>query len=75
MPACISQPGATRSPRSLAKSRVQDALDGTGKRRYCVFYLKEGREHRSPWFNVRRNADRAFALLSGRYGRATVYVD
>lgn len=42
---------------------------------YRVFYLKDGRERRSPWFASRKRAQRALEVMKARYGRAIIYVD
>lgn len=43
--------------------------------RTCVLYLKDGREHRSPWFVSPSRAQRALAVMRRRYGAAVLYRD
>lgn len=43
--------------------------------RTCVLYLKDGREHRSPWFASPARASRALAVMRRRYGAAVLYRD
>lgn len=43
--------------------------------RSCILYIKDGREHRSPWFTSPARADRALAVMRRRYGRALIYID
>jgi hypothetical protein len=44
-------------------------------RKYCVLYLKNGREQRSPWFSSAARAARAFEVLNRRFRECIVYVD
>lgn len=44
--------------------------------RFCVLYLKQGQEKRSPWMTQKR-AHKAATLMQAKYGErnAIVYVD
>lgn len=44
---------------------------------YCVLYLKNGRERRSPWFYRRDHALTALELMQAKYGKknAIIYLD
>lgn len=45
--------------------------------RYRVLYLKDRKEHKTPWFKVRERADIALKLMQQKYGEknAIIYVD
>jgi hypothetical protein len=45
--------------------------------RYRVLYLKDRKEHKTPWFKVRERADVALKLMRQKYGEknAIIYVD
>lgn len=43
--------------------------------KYCVLYVKDGQEKRSPWFKSRERAHAARELLAAKHGAAIVYVD
>lgn len=53
---------------------TQAAISAT---KYCVLYLKGGREHRTPWFSRRDNAQRALEIMRRRYGQnsAIIWLD
>lgn len=36
--------------------------------RYKVHFLKEGKEHTSPWLHSRDKAQKALKLMQGKYG-------
>lgn len=44
---------------------------------YCVLYLKNGREHQSPWFYRRDHAQTALEMMQAKYGKknAIIYLD
>jgi len=43
---------------------------------YCVLYIKEGKEHRTPWFSHSR-AQKALTIMQAKYGKqkAIIYRD
>jgi hypothetical protein len=43
--------------------------------RFCILFLRDGREHRSQWFTTRNRALRAKAVIERRYGAAVLYRD
>ncbi|MFM9881118.1 MAG: hypothetical protein ACKVOO_12000 [Burkholderiaceae bacterium] len=45
--------------------------------RYRVLYLKNGREHRSPWLYREKIAQQGLAMMQAKYGErnAIIYVD
>lgn len=43
--------------------------------RICVIYMKDGIEHRSPWFTCRARAKQAQAIIQKRCGACVLYVD
>lgn len=43
--------------------------------RFCVLYLRDGREKSTPWFSNGGNAQRALALMQQRYGKAVIFRD
>ena len=55
--------------------RTLAAQAGDGGSRYCVLYVKDGKEACTPWFSRRARARAALTLMKGRYGRAVIYVD
>lgn len=62
----------------IQKDRLRTALQAPlSAPMYCVFYLKENRECRSPWFARREHAQRALDLMLAKYGKlnAVIYVD
>ncbi len=44
---------------------------------YCVLYLKNGKEHRSPWLYKEEHAQAALEMMQGKYGKknAIIYMD
>lgn len=44
---------------------------------YCVIFLKNGKEHQTPWFASKERARRALDLMKRRYGErnAVLYLD
>lgn len=46
----------------------------TSATKYCVLYLKGGREHRTPWFRLRDNARRALEIMRRRYGQKSAII-
>ncbi|ANY87630.1 MULTISPECIES: hypothetical protein [Pseudomonas] len=62
----------------IKKDRLRTALQAPiSAPMYCVLYLKEKRECRSPWFARREHAQAALDLMQAKYGKgkAIVYVD
>ncbi len=43
--------------------------------KYCVLYMKDGKEKRSAWFSSRARAHQAREIIAANYGAALVYVD
>ena len=43
--------------------------------RACVIYIKDGVEHRTPWFACRTRAKQAQAIIKKKYGACVLYVD
>lgn len=43
--------------------------------RACVIYIRDGREHQSPWFCSLARARRALLVMRRRYGVAVLYRD
>lgn len=43
--------------------------------RYCVLYVINGKEERSPWFSDHARAHQAREILAAKHGAAIVYVD
>ena len=44
--------------------------------KYCVLYVRDGKEHRSAWFLSRARCQRAFEILTIKHGyQAIVYID
>lgn len=43
--------------------------------KFCVFSLRDGIEHRSPWFSSRERAHKALAIIQSKGYRAIVYMD
>ena len=41
----------------------------------CVLSLRNGREHRSPWFSSRERAYKALAVIQRQGFEAIIYVD
>lgn len=61
--------------RAELRRQAREALKGQGIRRFAVLYVKDGREHRSPWFSSRKRAHTARALLQTKHGAAVIYAD
>lgn len=61
--------------KAVIRRTAKQTIAHVGVQRFCVCYLKNGREHRFPWFNSRSRAHLARELLSDKYGSAIVYVD
>lgn len=59
------------------KAAAKKILQFQGIERFCVLYLVNGEEQRSPWFNSKDRARSALALMRGRYGKhnAIIYAD
>lgn len=57
-----------RLPRSGLQAPV-------GQYKACVAYLKNGKEHFSPWFYSQERATRAREILARRFGAAIVVRD
>lgn len=64
-----------RTARRAKKRAAKQSIAHLGIQRFCVFYLKDGKEHRSPWFGSRSRAHVARELLATKYGPAIVYID
>ncbi len=43
--------------------------------KFCVLYLVDGCERRSPWLHCHDRASRALDILTRRYGRAILLRD
>ncbi|GAB7563034.1 hypothetical protein LG202_10730 [Methylobacillus methanolivorans] len=48
--------------------------DHRHKVRCCVLFVKNGKEHRTPWFNY-TTAKVAHQLMANKYGAAAIYLD
>ncbi|MDD2701580.1 MAG: hypothetical protein PHH36_10110 [Sideroxydans sp.] len=61
------------------KQRILSDMQAQGEvaTRYTVLYLKDRKEHRTPWFKRRENANVALKLMRQKYGEknAIIYVD
>lgn len=42
---------------------------------YCVLYVKDRREHRTPWFKSKERAKVALQVMQRKYGKAIIYMD
>ena len=51
------------------------ALAFRGIERFCVLYLKGGREHRTGWFYSRQRAEAARELMARKFGSAIIFAD
>lgn len=58
-----------------AKRACKEALRYTGISKYCVLWIRDGKERRSPWFHSSERAHRAREMMAQKYGQAIVYVD
>lgn len=43
--------------------------------KYCVIYLRNGREVRSAWFSNQLRARQALEIISSKHGAAVIYRD
>lgn len=61
------------------KQRILADMQAQGEvsTKYTVLYLKDRKEHRTPWFKRRENANVALKLMQQKYGEknAMIYVD
>lgn len=58
-----------------AQTRVADMSQDQPGCRWRVMYLKEGVEHKSPWFRSQSRVQRARDVLQARYGRTVIIMD
>lgn len=65
---------AARINRDRARTAMQAPISTP---MYCVLYLKNGREHQSPWLYRRDHAQAALELMQAKYGKnnAIIYRD
>lgn len=70
----LQQALAARIKRDQLRTALQTPISAP---MYCVFYLKNGREHRSPWLYRRDHAQTALELMQAKYGEknAIIYRD
>lgn len=61
--------------RRITIQAAKQAIAHLGIRRFCVLYLRDGRERSSPWFNSRDRAHQAYDILAAKYGQAIIFVD
>jgi hypothetical protein len=61
--------------RAALRREAREALKARGIERFAVLYVKDGQEHRSPWFSSRERAQAARAVLKAKHGAAVVYAD
>lgn len=64
-----------QTARHAIKRVAKQSISHLGTQRFCVLYLKDGKEHSSPWFGSRSRAHVARELLAAKYGPAIVYMD
>ena len=58
-----------------AQTRVADMSQDQPGLLFRVLYLKDGQEHKSPWFRSHSRVKRARDVLQARYGRTIIYID
>lgn len=64
--------------RQREKDRARHALQAPiASPKYRVLYLKNGKEHRSPWLYRQEHANKGLELMRAKYGQknAIIYVD
>lgn len=72
-PRAIQQP---KKNKSAEYDRQRHALQAPlSCEKCCVLYIKNGREHRSPWYYSVAIGRRALELMRRRYGRAILFRD
>ena len=60
-----------RSIKRLAKESIRHL----GIERFIVLFLKDGKEHKTNWFNSRTRANQAREMMANKYGKAIVLID
>ncbi|HLO61722.1 MAG TPA: hypothetical protein VK165_02030 [Azonexus sp.] len=65
----------TATAKAAIRRAAKQSIAHIGVQRFCVCYLKNGREHRSPWFNSRTRAHLAREILAAKNGPAIVWID
>lgn len=61
--------------RRAARRAAKHALRVQGVRRFKVFWLRNNKEHGSPWFSSEARAKKAYDIVASKYGPAVIYVD
>ena len=44
-------------------------------RKYSVVSLRNGKEHQSPWFSSKQNANKALGIIRAKGFKAVIYID
>lgn len=69
-------PNVSRNSCSIENIELaRKALMVTGRRAYRVFYLKNGKEHKSGWFFSEDRARQAYDVVIGKGYKAIIYLD
>ena len=51
-----------------------DSTEITYLQQYCVLFLKNKKEHRTPWFSNETCARKALAIMQNKYGDKNVII-
>ena len=65
----------TTTPRTAARRAGRVTSRSAGVERFCVLWLRDGKECRGPWFYSRERAHQAREAMADKYGRAIVFAD
>ncbi len=60
--------------KAVLREECRSIQASLGMRKYCVLYLKNGREHRSPWFSSKERTKKARQLLAAKHGKTIIYI-